>query len=240
MGGFGPQLSLVGRGATYSSIYSASFQAGYFFTPNWSLEVSSAVPLWLTIKITRFSATPPFSEAVLGKLLPGVVPITAVYHFTQFGAIQPYLGGRDRAEFRTRSSERFQHRRLVRAQRWPRCSGRLRLHVQPELRRLFRREEALHLDNGEVDRIRSRSADRYDSRGRHDQDYFPTVAVLNGRHLSLLSLSSADQPCALRSSPRQRFPAGTRRGRPLPCGHAPRSADRPPPRLSRRSCARSP
>lgn len=87
VGGFGPQLSLVGRGATYSSIFSASFQAGYFFTPNWSLEVSSVVPLWLTIKITGFSATPPFSEAVLGKLLPGVVPITAVYHFTQFGAI---------------------------------------------------------------------------------------------------------------------------------------------------------
>ena len=93
VGGFGPQVSLVGRGANYSSIFSASFQAGYFFTPNWSLEVSTAVPLWLTIRITGFSATPPFSGAVLGKLLPGVVPITAVYHFTQFGAIQPYLGG---------------------------------------------------------------------------------------------------------------------------------------------------
>ena len=93
VGGFGPQVSLVGRGATYSSILSASFQAGYFFTPNWSLEVSSAVPLWLTIKITGFSATPPFSGTVLSKLLPGVVPITAVYHFTQFGALQPYLGG---------------------------------------------------------------------------------------------------------------------------------------------------
>jgi outer membrane protein len=93
VGGFGPQVSLVGRGATYSSIVSASFQAGYFFTPSWSLEVSTAVPRWLTIKITGFSPTPPFSGAVLSKLLPGVVPITAVYHFTQFGAIQPYLGG---------------------------------------------------------------------------------------------------------------------------------------------------
>jgi outer membrane protein len=93
VGGFGPQLSLVGRGATYSSVFTASFQAGYFFTPNWSLEVSSGVPLWLTIKITGFSATQPFSGTVLSRLLPGVVPITAVYHFTQFGAIQPYLGG---------------------------------------------------------------------------------------------------------------------------------------------------
>ena len=92
VGGFGPEVSLVGRGASYSSIFSATFQAGYFFSPNWSLEVSSGVPLWLTIKITGVSATPPFSGAVLSKLLPGVVPITAVYHFTQFGAIQPYLG----------------------------------------------------------------------------------------------------------------------------------------------------
>jgi outer membrane protein len=90
--GFGPQVSLVGRGATYSSIFTAAFQAGYFFTPNWSLEASSGVPLWLTIKITGFSATPPFSGTVLGKLLPGAVPITAVYHFTQLGAFQPYLG----------------------------------------------------------------------------------------------------------------------------------------------------
>jgi outer membrane protein len=84
---------LVGRGATYSSVFTASLQAGYFLTPNWSLEVSSGVPLWLTIKITGFSATPPFSGAVLGKLLPGAFPVTGVYHFTQFGVLQPYLGG---------------------------------------------------------------------------------------------------------------------------------------------------
>ena len=91
-GGFGPQVSLVGRGATYSSVFTAEFQAGYFFTPNWSLEVSSGVPLWLTVKITGFSTAPPSPGTVLGKLLPGVAPITAVYHFTQFGAIQPYVG----------------------------------------------------------------------------------------------------------------------------------------------------
>ncbi len=91
--GFGPQVSLVGRGATFSSVISASFRAGYFFTPNWSLEVSTGVPLWQNIKITGFSATPPFSGTSLGKLLPGDVPITAVYHFTQLGALQPYLGG---------------------------------------------------------------------------------------------------------------------------------------------------
>lgn len=90
--GAGPQVSLVGRGATYSSIASVSFVGGYFFTPNWSLEVAGAVPLWLNIKITGFSATPPFSGTSLSKLLPGAVPITGVYHFTQLGALQPYLG----------------------------------------------------------------------------------------------------------------------------------------------------
>jgi outer membrane protein len=85
-------MPLTGRGATYSSVFSATFQGGYFFTPNWSLEVSSGIPLWLTIKITGSSPTPPFSGTVLGKVLPSVVPITGVYHFTQFGALQPYLG----------------------------------------------------------------------------------------------------------------------------------------------------
>ena len=92
IGGFGPQVWLAGRGATYSSVFSAAFQGGYFFTPNWSMEVSSGVPLWLTVKITGFSPAPPFSGTVLGKLLPSVVPITGVYHFTQYGAVQPYLG----------------------------------------------------------------------------------------------------------------------------------------------------
>jgi outer membrane protein len=90
--GFGPQVSLVGRGATYSNVFTASVQAGYFFTPNWSLEVSGGVPLWVTVKITGASATPPPSGAVLGKLSPGAVPITGVYHFTQLGALQPYVG----------------------------------------------------------------------------------------------------------------------------------------------------
>ena len=90
--GVGPQVSLVGRGATYSSIASVSFVGGYFFTPNWSLEVAGGVPLWLNIRITGFPTTPPVSGASLSKLLPGAVPITGVYHFTQFGALQPYLG----------------------------------------------------------------------------------------------------------------------------------------------------
>ena len=153
VGGFGPQLSLVGRGATYSSIVSASFQGGYFFTPNWSLEVSSGVPIWLTIKITGFSATPPFSETVLGKLLPAVVPITAVYHFTQFGAIEPYLGAGIVPTFQLAVQDGFNTGGSFAPTVGLVAQAGVRLYVQPKLGRLSRRQEALHLVDREVDRI---------------------------------------------------------------------------------------
>jgi outer membrane protein len=93
VGGAGSQALLAGRGATYSNIFSASVQAGYFFTPNWSLELSGGVPIWVKAKITGFSPTAPVSGTVLAELLGAAVPVTVVYHFTQFGALQPYLGG---------------------------------------------------------------------------------------------------------------------------------------------------
>lgn len=92
LGGVGPQLFLAGRGATYSNVLTASFQSGYFFTPNWSVEVAGGVPVWVSVKINGFSAQPPFPGTVLAKTLPGGIPVTALYHFTQFGAFQPYLG----------------------------------------------------------------------------------------------------------------------------------------------------
>jgi hypothetical protein len=93
VGGARPQVSLVGRGATYSSLASVSFVGGYFFTANWSLEVVGAVPLWLNIKITGFSATPPFSGASLSRLLPGAVPITGVEDgFNSGGLFAPTVG----------------------------------------------------------------------------------------------------------------------------------------------------
>lgn len=92
IGGVGPQLFLAGRGATYSNVLTASFQSGYFFTPNWSVEIAGGIPIWVSLKVTGFSAQPPVAGTVLAKILPGGIPITGVYHFTQFGAFQPYLG----------------------------------------------------------------------------------------------------------------------------------------------------
>jgi outer membrane protein len=90
--GVGPQVLVPGRSQNYSNLLSISFQAGYFVTPNWSLEVASGFPVWQTARITGASAIPPFPGTLLSTALPAALPITAVYHFTQFGALQPYAG----------------------------------------------------------------------------------------------------------------------------------------------------
>ena len=90
--GVGPQFQIPGRGANYSNLYGVSVQGGYFFTPNWSVEVATGFPVWATVTVNGASPTGPPSGTVLSKLLPVSVPITGVYHFTQFGGFQPYLG----------------------------------------------------------------------------------------------------------------------------------------------------
>jgi outer membrane protein W len=90
--GVGPQLQVPGLGASYSNFAGVAIQGGYSFTPNWSVEVASGLPLWATVTINGSSPTGPPSGTVLNKLLPASVPITGVYHFTQFGRFQPYLG----------------------------------------------------------------------------------------------------------------------------------------------------
>jgi len=90
--GVGPQVLVPGRSQNYSNLLSISVQAGYFITPNWSLEVASGFPVWQTARITGASVIAPFPGTLLSTALPAALPITAVYHFTQFGALQPYAG----------------------------------------------------------------------------------------------------------------------------------------------------
>ena len=86
-------LSLLqGRNASYSNVYSAGFAGGYFFNPNWSLEVASGIPMWSSVTINGNSADGPPSGTVLGNVLQITTAVTGVYHFTQFGGFQPYLG----------------------------------------------------------------------------------------------------------------------------------------------------
>jgi len=93
LAGYGPQLQIPGRGASYTNIYTAAFLGGYFFTPNWSVEVETGFPAWSTLKVNGYSPAGPPSGTVLGKVMPAGIPITGLYHFTQFGGFQPYLGG---------------------------------------------------------------------------------------------------------------------------------------------------
>jgi outer membrane protein len=74
-------------------VYTLSLEAGYFVTPNIAIELSSGVPPIWHLKATGL----PPPAGLLGSNLLGSVrggPLMGLlrYQFTQFGAIQPYLG----------------------------------------------------------------------------------------------------------------------------------------------------
>jgi outer membrane protein len=73
-------------------------EAGYFFTPNFSVDIAAGVPVYASVKTNApfppgLTPVPVPSGTVLATVMPSFVPITALYHFTQFGMFQPYLGG---------------------------------------------------------------------------------------------------------------------------------------------------
>jgi outer membrane protein W len=90
----GPQLQIPGRNASYSNIYTVGVVGGYYFTPNWSVEVEGGFPVWSDVRVN--GPVPPGggppAGTLLAKVMPAGIPITGVYHFTQFGSFQPYLG----------------------------------------------------------------------------------------------------------------------------------------------------
>ena len=92
--GVGPQLQIPGRNASYSNIYTVGVVGGYYFTPNWSVEVEGGFPVWSDVRVN--GPVPPGggppAGTLLAKVMPAGIPITGVYHFTQFGSFQPYLG----------------------------------------------------------------------------------------------------------------------------------------------------
>ena len=90
--GVGPELQVPGLGASYSNFAGVAIQGGYAFTPNWSVEVASGFPLWATVTIDGSSPQARLRARFSANCLPASVPITGVYHFTQFGSFQPYLG----------------------------------------------------------------------------------------------------------------------------------------------------
>ena len=101
---YGPLASRVARrdlgtypqhvGATLGNITTVGGVVGYYVTRDISLEVSGGFPQFIKFATKGFNPlNPPLTSGTLlaqGQL--GVVPVTVVYHFRQFGPIQPYLG----------------------------------------------------------------------------------------------------------------------------------------------------
>ncbi len=115
-----PQQRVYGMGANISNVATLGLEAGYYVMPNVSIDVSGGVPMWATNKSKGTPGCPfdlacpgsgfplPPNGTLLGKFMPAFVPITLLYHFTQFGAFQPYLGGGFAPFFAFSTKDEFQ------------------------------------------------------------------------------------------------------------------------------------
>jgi outer membrane protein len=68
--------------------YTSYFDVGYYFTPNLAIAFSGGYPPTVTAWGTGL-----FAPNALGKVTGGILELNAQYHFTNFGAFQPYVGG---------------------------------------------------------------------------------------------------------------------------------------------------
>jgi outer membrane protein len=72
--------------------YTLDLETGYFVTPNFAIAVSAAVPPIEHFKATGFPQAGVFGSNLLGSTRAGLAMLLLQYHFTQFGAVQPYAG----------------------------------------------------------------------------------------------------------------------------------------------------
>jgi outer membrane protein len=106
--GGGLQYGLPGVGATLANVATLGVEVGYYVTPNLSIDVSAGVPMWATDKTKGTPTTFPLpSGTPLAKVMPSFVPVTLLYHFNQFGAVQPYLGAGPAAVFSFQTQDGF-------------------------------------------------------------------------------------------------------------------------------------
>ena len=74
-------------------VYTLALEAGYYVTPNIAITLSAGAPPPLArFKATGFPDEPAYGTNLLGSVREGSVRLLVQYHFTQFGAIQPYVG----------------------------------------------------------------------------------------------------------------------------------------------------
>jgi outer membrane protein len=72
--------------------YTLGLEAGYFITPNIAIALSAGVPPVAHLKATGLNLTPLLGTNLLGSVRYGPAMLLAQYHFTNFGAFQPYVG----------------------------------------------------------------------------------------------------------------------------------------------------
>ncbi len=84
----------LGVGATIGNVPTLGVEAGVFVTRNISLNVSSGIPEYVDVKTKGYNPENAVltNGTVLAQIMPAFVPITAVYHFDNFGAFRPYVG----------------------------------------------------------------------------------------------------------------------------------------------------
>ncbi len=85
----------LGVGATIGDVSTVGLEGGVFVTRNVSLDVSLGLPFFVDDKTKGYNPANPVlpNGTVLARIKPGFVPVTLLYHFDNFGAFRPYLGG---------------------------------------------------------------------------------------------------------------------------------------------------
>ncbi len=78
----------AGASATANPVYSFAVEAGYFVNKNIAVSFATGTPP--TTKLYGSGTALPFGK--LGKTIAGPMTLTAHYHFSDMGWIQPYLG----------------------------------------------------------------------------------------------------------------------------------------------------
>jgi outer membrane protein len=74
-------------------IYGVALEAGYYVTPNITIAVSAGVPPPVGhFKATGFVGAGRLGTNELASARVGSIRLLLQYHFTQFGAFQPYIG----------------------------------------------------------------------------------------------------------------------------------------------------
>ncbi|HZM08475.1 MAG TPA: OmpW family outer membrane protein [Methylocella sp.] len=94
-GGFLDFLPIAGGTLTNVAIrpsYTVGLEAGYFVTPNIAIALSAGVPPLLHVKAMNLNLTGALGTNLLGSARVGPIMALLQYHFTNFGAIQPYFG----------------------------------------------------------------------------------------------------------------------------------------------------